>query len=308
MNSASRLILSTSPPAQTGGKPPGLPALRCRKRLPCRGLRYRPVVKELDTETGLYYYGARYLDPKTSRWLSGDPAMGEYIPSAPVNDEARKRNGNLPGMGGVFNHVNLHAYHYAGNNPVKYTDPDGTDHSDYEERKLPEQTKAETVKRWLDRAIAFINENAVTDEEKAVASRLSGMMNNRKINVVDLVARDSGNRGIVGIYNSINGTIEIDKNEAYNGGLESVIDTLAHEGYHAVQFDQGAQILYRRNFERYEDYINARTDRELPAYQFGRSMENKYLSQNNRPPLPEYSRGEIFTKLFLYYWGRVDNR
>jgi hypothetical protein len=28
-------------------------------------------------------------------------------------------------MGGVFNYVNLHAYHYAGNNPVKYTDPDG---------------------------------------------------------------------------------------------------------------------------------------------------------------------------------------
>jgi RHS repeat-associated protein len=81
--------------------------------------------KELDPETGLYYYGARYLDPKTSRWLSGDPAMGEYFPVAPVDDEAKKRNGNLPGQGGVFNYVNLHAYHYAGNNPVKYVDPDG---------------------------------------------------------------------------------------------------------------------------------------------------------------------------------------
>jgi RHS repeat-associated protein len=86
---------------------------------------YRFTGKERDEETGLYYYGARYLDPKTSRWLSSDPAMGDYLPGAPINDEAKKRNGNLPGQGGVFNVVNLHTYHYAGNNPVKYTDPDG---------------------------------------------------------------------------------------------------------------------------------------------------------------------------------------
>ena len=88
---------------------------------------FRFTGKERDEETGLYYYGARYLDPRTSRWLTTDPAMyqGDYIPSAPVNDEARKRNGNLPGQGGIFNTVNMHVYHYAGNNPVKYVDPDG---------------------------------------------------------------------------------------------------------------------------------------------------------------------------------------
>ena len=44
---------------------------------------------------------------------------------APVNDEAKKHNQQLPGMGGVFNVINFQLYHYAWNDPVKYTDPDG---------------------------------------------------------------------------------------------------------------------------------------------------------------------------------------
>ena len=86
---------------------------------------FRFTGKILDEETGLYYYGARYLDPRTSRWLSADPATGDYIPQAPTNDDAKKYNQNLPGMGGVYNIVNLHTYHYGGNNPINYIDPDG---------------------------------------------------------------------------------------------------------------------------------------------------------------------------------------
>lgn len=51
----------------------------------------------------------------------------KYIPKAPVSDEAKKHNQNMPGMGGLFNTVNMNLYHYAGNNPIKYTDPNGNE-------------------------------------------------------------------------------------------------------------------------------------------------------------------------------------
>ena len=55
--------------------------------------------KELDNETGLYYYGARYLDPTGAMWLSVDP-MWE----------------NRPGIS---------PFNYCLSNPIKMIDPDG---------------------------------------------------------------------------------------------------------------------------------------------------------------------------------------
>ena len=76
-------------------------------------LPYKFTAKELDEETGLYYYGARYLDPKYSMWLSTDPVLSDYMA------------GSSAGCGGVFNPVNFNLYHYGGNNPVRYSDPTG---------------------------------------------------------------------------------------------------------------------------------------------------------------------------------------
>ncbi len=81
---------------------------------------YRFTGKELDPETGLYYYGARYYDPVLSRWISADPILAKYLPTG-----NKKQDTNLPGMGGVFNSANLGLYAYSHSNPINFVDPDG---------------------------------------------------------------------------------------------------------------------------------------------------------------------------------------
>lgn len=61
--------------------------------------------KEFDDETGLYYYGARYYEPRLSIWMSTDP-MEEDFPYAST-------------------------YHYTLNNPIRYIEYDGNTFGDF---------------------------------------------------------------------------------------------------------------------------------------------------------------------------------
>ncbi len=65
---------------------------------------YKFNAKELDQETGMYYYGARYYTPELSIWLSVDPLSDKY---------PHQSN-----------------YMYCSGNPMNRIDPDGMD--DYE--------------------------------------------------------------------------------------------------------------------------------------------------------------------------------
>ncbi|MBU1934945.1 RHS repeat-associated core domain-containing protein, partial [Patescibacteria group bacterium] len=67
--------------------------------------------KELDDETGLMYYGARYYDPVIGRFLAVDPL---------VLDEAVTTEQNLQDI--LHNPQMLNGYSYALNNPVLFVD------------------------------------------------------------------------------------------------------------------------------------------------------------------------------------------
>lgn len=69
--------------------------------------------KELDEETGLYYFGARYFDGRTSQWINPDPILDSYLRGEPNE--------------GVFEPRNLALYTHAWNNPLVLGDPDGRD-------------------------------------------------------------------------------------------------------------------------------------------------------------------------------------
>ena len=65
---------------------------------------YRFTGKELDDETGLHYFGARYYDSQTGRFVSVDPL---------INKDA-----------------NISTFQYVDNNPIKFTDPKGLSKKD----------------------------------------------------------------------------------------------------------------------------------------------------------------------------------
>ena len=75
--------------------------------------------KELDSETNLTYFGARYLDMKISLWLNTDPLSGYN----PIQETEHYIDGQH--NSGVFNPMNLNTYGYTYQNPVIYIDPNG---------------------------------------------------------------------------------------------------------------------------------------------------------------------------------------
>jgi RHS repeat-associated protein len=77
---------------------------------------YKFTGKELDDESGLYYYGARYYDSAIGRFISSDPLLLD--------------EGSKPLASVLPNPQSLNRYSYVANNPVIMIDETGEYHKD----------------------------------------------------------------------------------------------------------------------------------------------------------------------------------
>ncbi len=92
---------------------------------------YKFNAKELDEDTGLYYYGARYYNPRLSIWYGVDPLAGKY--------------------------PNWSPYTYTFDNPINYIDPDGKEGIVISGQPGGHKNKEHFLANGLDRAVKALD-------------------------------------------------------------------------------------------------------------------------------------------------------
>ncbi|MBI2045786.1 RHS repeat-associated core domain-containing protein [Candidatus Pacearchaeota archaeon] len=94
------------------------------------GERFTYTGKELD-DSGLYYYGARYYEPASGRFISPDPISGS-----------------------IENPQSLNKYSYVLNNPNKFVDPSGMDYE-------PKQDATNVASSSISSSLAPVSSNRI---------------------------------------------------------------------------------------------------------------------------------------------------
>ena len=101
---------------------------------------YKFNAKELDSETCLYYYGARYYNPRLSIWYGVDP-LASYDPV-----KETEFYGDGQHNGGVYFFGNLNPYIYTYQNPIRYIDPNGKQTESYATKVHDDNDMSQVVK------------------------------------------------------------------------------------------------------------------------------------------------------------------
>ncbi|MBR2262206.1 MAG: RHS repeat-associated core domain-containing protein [Paludibacteraceae bacterium] len=163
--------------------------------------------KELDEETGLYYYGARYLDPTGTRWLSVDPLFEKYVGMTP--------------------------YGYCAGNPVRLVDPNGLELGvsvDGETYTYNPEVKQNVYKGKNNVIRGFVSTLNKINSTKIGHKVLNAL---HKSNKKYLVTNESSTKGTHATIKDKDGVV---KNKM--GDSKNLID-LSHELFHSYQYEKG---------------------------------------------------------------------
>ncbi len=162
--------------------------------------------KELDAETGLYYYGARYYDPRISIWLSVDP-LAEEFPS-------------------------VNPYVYCLNNPINMIDPDGR-----KVKYVREEEQSRKEFRQAKREFKEKNKQLMKDS-KTHRENFKQLEDSKNTHTISFNRGKSSSVDGVGQLDRKNGNgtaFKVDLSQMRTSN-EFVI---GHETAHAVDFDKG---------------------------------------------------------------------
>ena len=196
-------------------------------------LPYKFNGKEMDEETGLYYYGARYMNPVTSLWYGVDPLTERY--------------------------ANNSSYTYCLDNPIRWIDRKGMKWEDPKEaEKLKNQinTKIESIKKdisnyqkkLMQEGLSTRKVEKINEQINEAESRISNL--NKSKSDIDLLGQDENNTYVLTRIDGGRHTVRQGNNEKVY--IETSSDALSiHEITHVRQsltsgglrFGRGGELL-----------------------------------------------------------------
>jgi len=130
------------------------------------GQKYRYTGKPFDDEGAfdLYYYGARYYDPRLGRFIAVDPSASKYPSGSP--------------------------YAYTLDNPLNYNDPDG-------KGSRPSGSQDVIQRRDVQQDNWFVNQNLI--DAKVLLDQGLDKARTGTLTALDFVSDQSGKAAIVGL-------------------------------------------------------------------------------------------------------------
>ncbi|NRT13769.1 RHS repeat-associated protein [Flavobacterium sp. 28A] len=223
--------------------------------------------KELDRETNLSYYGARYLDMKTSLWLNVDP-LALFNPTFEHEFYFDGQHN-----GGIYNSGNLSNYNYCYQNPIKYIDPNGKQAN----ASVLLKANYKTYTRRLGTKVSYQEGYKFTQGASHLLSLVSGVseknISNAKIN---FQYTPVGGGALTEGSNSNNSAINVFWNDAPKGyvyntnaaWIKGFFGLMAHEVGHIPQIDKAGGNLGHLlgSFAEYVNNWAHLNDSHDPAY------------------------------------------